>query len=162
MPLEECRSRARLPAGYADQLLALAVTKGHIGLSGALVWLSQHQVVLSAADAERAGALLADFASSPYAPPSAAQAEEQVGAQVLQHLIEAGELVRVSGDVLFARDAYARLEVLLREYVAQHGSITVAQFRDLTNASRRYALAFLEDMDRRRVTRRVGDARVLR
>jgi len=162
MPLEECRSRARLPAGYADQLLALAVAKGHICLSGALVWLSQHQVVLSAADAERAAALLADFASSPYAPPSAAQAEEQVGAQVLQHLIEAGELVRVSGDVLFARDAYARLEALLREYVAQHGSITVAQFRDLTNASRRYALAFLEDMDRRRVTRRVGDARVLR
>lgn len=162
MPLEECRSRASLPEGYADQLLARAVAEERIGQGGALVWLAGHQVVLTADDDSRAQKLLADFAASPFAPPSVAQAEEQVGPAVLQHLIDSGELVRVSSDVLFSRDAYARLEALLRQHVAEHGSITVAQLRDLTSASRRYALAFLEDMDRRRVTRRVGDTRVLR
>lgn len=162
MPLEECRSRASLPEGYADQLLARAVAEERIGQGGALVWLAGHQVVLTADDDSRAQTLLADFAASPFAPPSVAQAEEHVGPAVLQHLIDSGELVRVSSDVLFSRDAYARLEALLRQHVAEHGSITVAQLRDLTSASRRYALAFLEDMDRRRVTRRVGDTRVLR
>ena len=44
----------------------------------------------------------------------------------------------------------------------REGTITLAQARDLLGTSRRYAQAFLEDLDRQRVTRRVGDARVLR
>jgi len=34
--------------------------------------------------------------------------------------------------------------------------------RDLFDTSRKYALGFLEDLDRRRVTKRLGDARILR
>jgi selenocysteine-specific elongation factor len=43
-----------------------------------------------------------------------------------------------------------------------HGKITVAEVRDMFNASRKYALALMEHLDERRVTRRVGDERVLR
>ena len=38
----------------------------------------------------------------------------------------------------------------------------MAQVRDLFDTSRKYALALLEYLDTARVTRRVGDARVLR
>jgi len=51
---------------------------------------------------------------------------------------------------------------LVREMVAEQGSVTVASLRDRMGASRRPVLALLEHLDARRVTRRVGDARVLR
>ncbi|MHB8621488.1 MAG: SelB domain-containing protein, partial [Chloroflexota bacterium] len=40
-------------------------------------------------------------------------------------------------------------------------TITVAQFRDLFQTSRKYALAFLEHLDERKITRRLGDERIL-
>ena len=42
------------------------------------------------------------------------------------------------------------------------GTYTLAELRDATGSSRRYAQALLERMDRDGLTRRVGDARVLR
>jgi len=37
----------------------------------------------------------------------------------------------------------------------------VAELRDLLNTSRRYALPLLEYLDAKRITRRVGDKRIL-
>ncbi len=50
----------------------------------------------------------------------------------------------------------------MKELIAANGSVTVAQLRDRMGASRRPVLALLEHLDSQRVTRRVGDARVLR
>jgi selenocysteine-specific elongation factor len=46
-------------------------------------------------------------------------------------------------------------------FLQENGQITVAQCRDLFGASRKYILAFLEHLDRARITRRQGDYRVL-
>jgi selenocysteine-specific elongation factor len=42
------------------------------------------------------------------------------------------------------------------------GEITAAQVRDHFQTSRKYAIALLEYLDAKHITRRVGDARVLR
>ena len=47
-------------------------------------------------------------------------------------------------------------------YLRENGQITVAIVRDLFGTSRKYALGLLEDLDARRVTKRLGDVRVLR
>ena len=47
-------------------------------------------------------------------------------------------------------------------HIEDKGAITVAQVRDMFAASRKYALALMEHLDERRVTRRVGDERLLR
>ena len=47
-------------------------------------------------------------------------------------------------------------------HIKEHGSMTVAQVRDTFNTSRKYALAIMEYLDEKKVTRRVGDERVLR
>ncbi|HEX5164327.1 MAG TPA: SelB C-terminal domain-containing protein, partial [Thermomicrobiales bacterium] len=44
--------------------------------------------------------------------------------------------------------------------IDEHGSLTLAQFRDHFGSSRKYAQAVLEYFDQQRITRRVGDARV--
>jgi len=68
----------------------------------------------------------------------------------------------VSDDVAFTRDAYESAVAMVREIAAANGSVTVGQLRDRMGASRRPVLALLEHLDGERVTRRVGDARVLR
>ena len=50
----------------------------------------------------------------------------------------------------------------LRDYISQNDEITVGDFRDLYQTSRKYALAVLDYLDQQQITRRVGDARVLR
>jgi selenocysteine-specific elongation factor len=51
---------------------------------------------------------------------------------------------------------------MVRDIVESEGSVTVASLRDRMSASRRPVLALLEHLDAERVTRRVGDLRVLR
>jgi selenocysteine-specific elongation factor len=68
----------------------------------------------------------------------------------------------VSDDVAFSKDAYDAAVAMVKEIVASSGSVTVAQLRDRMSASRRPVLALLEHLDSERVTRRVGDARILR
>ena len=46
--------------------------------------------------------------------------------------------------------------------IKENGKINVGQVRDRFNTSRKYALALLEHLDQQRITRRVGDDRVLR
>jgi selenocysteine-specific elongation factor len=47
-------------------------------------------------------------------------------------------------------------------HIKSHGKITVAEVRDLFHTSRKYALALMEYLDAQKITRRIGDERVLR
>jgi selenocysteine-specific elongation factor len=89
---------------------------------------------------------------------------QQTGAteEIVRALVQRGDLVRASPDIAFTKDAYAKAVAMVKEIAAANGSVTVAQVRDRMGASRRPVLALLEFLDAQRVTRRVGDARVLR
>ena len=70
--------------------------------------------------------------------------------------------MRVNDDTVFARSAYDEAVRVLRAHLAEHRTLTVAAARDLLGSSRRYVLPLLEWLDAHKVTRRVGDDRILR
>ena len=162
MPREELKSRIRVESRYFGPLLDRVAERGIIVAAPTVVRLPAHEVALSSDQQSAVQGALAAFRTNPYAPPTLAQAEEMLGAEVLQVLIDEGRLVKVSEDVLFAADAYERMEQRLVDHLREHQQVTVAEVRDLFNTSRRYALSLLEHTDRRRVTKRLGDVRVLR
>lgn len=162
MPREELKSRLRLSGRTFQEVLARAANEGEIQVSETVVRLSTHQVRFSPAQQEAVDRLLATFRAQPYTPPSWAQAAAEVGEDVLNALVEQGVLVRVSDDVLFLSETYQEMVDRVVAYIQEHGSITVAQVRDLFQASRKYALALMGYLDEQRITRRVGDERVLR
>lgn len=98
------------------------------------------------------------------APGNAALAKElgtkaQVVAGLVQHLLKTGALVRLSPEILVHASVLAGIE---EKVAAQKGrTMTVGDFRDLLGLSRKYLIPLLEHLDRRRRTRRVGDARVV-
>ena len=66
--------------------------------------------------------------------------------------------------LLFHRDALDRLKADVTALKASGGKdarLDVAAFKDRFGVSRKFAIPLLEYLDRERVTRRVGDARVI-
>jgi selenocysteine-specific elongation factor len=162
MPREELKSRLRLAPRLFNEVLTLAARRGALVESEAVVRLPDHAVRFSPAQQAQVDRLLAAFARSPYTPPGVAEAEAQVGAEVLNALFENGTLVKVSADVCFSAEAYQAMVERVLNHLRREGRITVAQVRDMFGTSRKYALALMEHLDERRITRRVGDERVLR
>lgn len=162
MPREELKSRLNMETALFAGLLSRAEAEGLVRLTPTTVALRDHEATLTPAQQEAADRLLEAFRRAPYTPPSLAQAEEQVGATVLEYLFESGALVKVSDDVVFSAETRADMEQRLVAFLREHDQATVAEVRDLFGTSRKFALGFLEDLDRRRVTKRLGDVRILR
>jgi selenocysteine-specific elongation factor len=162
MPREELKSRLDLPTKLFNALLSHASMRSGLTEEGAAVRLPQHQVRFSAEQQDRIDQLLARFAENPYATPSVPESEAAVGPELLSFLVEDGRLVRVSESVIFLRDTYDEMVGRVMAHIRDEGSITVAEVRDLFRASRKYALALMEHLDDQRITKRVGDKRVLR
>jgi selenocysteine-specific elongation factor len=70
-------------------------------------------------------------------------------------------LVKLSDGLVFHRDALEGLRQLVVAQKTQTPKLNVASFKDLTGVSRKYAIPLLEYLDRERVTKRVGDERVI-
>jgi len=162
MPREELKSKLGLGPKLFNEVAALAASRGRLVESGAFVHAPDFAVTLSPDQQRAADHLLSNFRSTPYATPSVKDAEAAVGADVLAALVEQGQLIKVSDDVLFLPQTYATMVERIRRHIQQNGSLTVGQMRDLFDTSRKYALALLEHLDAKGVTKRVGDERVLR
>ncbi len=76
-------------------------------------------------------------------------------------LIEMGELIKLDEDIAFSRDAYNEAVELVRKHIKNNGPIQLGQFRDILGTSRKYAMALLDHFDQNKITKRVGDNRVL-
>ena len=162
MPREELKSRLQAGLGSFNATLDRAADEGLLIVTPLVVRLPQHRVVLSPEQHRAVDRALAAFRANPYTPPSLAQVQEELGPELLQFLLEEGRLIKASDSVLFDADTYTEMERRVVAYLEEHQRITVAEVRDLFGASRKYALGFLEDLDRRRVTKRLEDVRVLR
>jgi selenocysteine-specific elongation factor len=131
----------------------------------------EHTRALSDEDCRLRDSLERVYRDAGLAAPSLSEAFERTGAgptsthgrKVVQLLIDSGALVKVYGEMYFHRISLEELIKKLGEYAATHAerSIDVAAFKDLAGISRKYAIPLLEYLDRRRVTRREGDRRIV-
>ncbi len=81
--------------------------------------------------------------------------------QVVEAMLADETLILASPQLFFHRENYEKALAMVRDHFAQNDTLTLAQFRDLLGTSRKYALPLLEYWDRIKVTRKVGDNRVL-
>jgi len=163
MAREELRSRLAVPPASFASVVQGLLQDGLVVESDGAIAVPGHHVEVHAGDGA-ASALVQLLSKQPFAPPSLSEAVQQTGAtsEVIRALAQRGEIVRLSDDIAFTKDAFEAAVAMVREIISSTGSITVAQLRDRMGASRRPVLALLEHLDAQHVTRRVGDARVLR
>ena len=157
MPREELRSKMKLQERTFAGALERWSADGMISESGASIARPGWTPELTPAQTSAADAYVASLAAKPYAPPTDAQPP----ADVLDYLRDAGRVV-TAGDITFGAEAYAEMVERVTAHLRGEGTVTLAQVRDMFGTSRKYAQALLEHLDQERVTRRVGDERVLR
>lgn len=80
---------------------------------------------------------------------------------VLDAMIDEGTLVVGAPKLYFHREACQTAVNMIQKHMESHPNLTLAEFRDMAGTSRKYALALLDYLDRARITKKVGDARVL-
>ena len=104
----------------------------------------------------------AELEATGYQVPDAAQLAAKLGdqaAEVVALGLFLGRLVRVSQELLYTTRQMEALRSKLAGYFEKKSSMTVGDFRDLTGASRKYAVPLLEHSDRVGWTVRSGDER---
>ena len=157
-PKEELRSRLRMTPQVFAQALPRLRSAADVEEHGAVVRLADHTPRLSGEYRDVAEAYVRKLEAGRYSPPT----DSPPDADVLDLLATEGRIVRVNDSVAFSAAAYEDMVGKVTGHLHEHGRITVADVRDLFGTSRKYALALLENLDKRRITRRIEDARVLR
>ena len=156
MPRAELSSRLRIGT-HRQEILQKLLEAGIIAGEGAVVYLPGHQVQLTTAQEASLNAFLGSLAEHPYAPPTGLIPEPDL----LNLLLARRQVVKVADDVVFSASAYNQMVARVVAHLKSKGRVTVAEVRDMFQTSRKYAVAFLEYLDGEKVTRRIGDERVL-
>jgi selenocysteine-specific elongation factor len=159
IPREELKSRLKVSQRVFNAILRQLALNDVVVENGPLVYTPDHEIRFNPQQKKSVDTLLARFTENPFAPPTVKESQAAVGEEVFQALLEIGELVQVSSEVVFRREDYDRMLSDVKEHLKGQSTITAAQFRDHFNTSRRYALAFLEHLDSRGITIRDGDVR---
>src|SRR6267154_3218990 len=135
---------------------------------GELVKRTGSEITLLPEEARAKEQIEAAFARASLAVPAVKEVlakltvEAQRAEKLLQILLREKNLVRVSPELVFHRQALAQLKEQLSAYKKSKGDrINVPAFKELTGITRKYAIPLLEYLDRERVTRRAGDERVI-
>ncbi|HEX7557454.1 MAG TPA: SelB C-terminal domain-containing protein, partial [Leptolinea sp.] len=157
---DELKSRLKMDSELTSQLVKLGREKGEIAENDGFVSLPSHNVNYSPVHQDAFKKLVSEFARAPFSPPGKKLIVEIIGEELLKSLVFQQKLIRVSDDVFFRRQEFERMQSYVKSEILENGSLTVSDFRDAFSTSRKYALAFLEYMDKIGITHREGDIRI--
>jgi selenocysteine-specific elongation factor len=163
LPREELRERALpgVPHDVAAGLLARLEQSGRIAGRERLA-VAGHRMSLSADEARVSDVIRQHTREAGYQAPDAQELAAAAGApldvveRVVSVLLRQKQIVRLD-TLLYAPETLAGLKADVRELQ----SLDVAVFKTRYGVTRKFAIPLLEYLDRERVTRRVGDKRVV-
>ena len=167
MSKEELRDRINLGPEVFYSVLGTLAEEKKLQVASELVHLSGRGVVMKDDEAESKKIIEQAFASTGLKVPSlkevlAGLKVDKIRAQkIVTLLLRDRVLIKISEDLVFYASTLEDLRQKIAALKATTPKIDVARFKDLTGVSRKYAIPLLEYLDRERVTRRVGDERVI-
>jgi selenocysteine-specific elongation factor len=167
MSKEELRERVDLGTEVFYSVLEKLVEEKKLDVAGELVHLSGRGVVMKDEEAESKKIIEQAFASAGLKVPSlkevlAGLKVDKIRAQkIVTLLLRDKVLIKISDELVFHQSALIDLRHKIAALKTSTPKIDVAHFKEMTGVSRKYAIPLLEYLDRERVTRRVGDERVI-
>lgn len=162
IPREELKSKLKLSPRIFNAILTKLITDHMITDYLTAVSLPNHEIRFTTAQQADVERLRRKFEQNPFSPPSVKECQEEVGAEVLSAMIESGELLSISNDVIFRKSDYDSMKENIKQAIERNGRVSLAETRDMFKTSRKYAQALLEHFDAIGFTARDGDFRKLR
>lgn len=151
----------------ADMIFGFYEGAGIIKIASQYVAKSGFTVQFSKPQAEIRDHILKSFGEKPFSPPKITELAEEKRLDrnqcqiVYNALIDMGELVKLDEEIALSKVAFDEAVMLVRKFIKENGSIQLGQFRDMLGTSRKYAMTLLDYFDQNKITKRVGDNRVL-
>jgi selenocysteine-specific elongation factor len=151
-----------------NDLLGRLTQQKQVALEKDLVRLTSHRVQLATDQEDVTRRLEVLYQRGRLSPPTLKEVEAALKLPLaklqplLAVLVNRGSLAKVKEDLYFHTDALAQLKAALVDFLKKNGEISIPQFKDLTQTSRKFTIPLLEYFDMNRVTVRVGEARRLR
>lgn len=149
-----------------DKLLELLEIKELIKIHGK--YISKHDFNVEFNKEQKAiyDRIIVNYKKEKYSPPKyeeliSREQNEIEFKRVYEAVLEEGTLFKVNEDCILLTSDYNEAKEKVKKYIEDNGKITVAEFRDMMDTSRKYSLAILEHFDGIKFTKRNGDERVL-
>jgi selenocysteine-specific elongation factor len=162
----ELRNRfGRISAEVFSAILDALVKQGKLFIKEDKVRIDSPNFNLSEEETRLKGQIERDLLDARFNVPSikdlAPPDRQQTAGDILQILAEEGKVVKVTTELFFHSARMGEAEKLLKGFLSKNGTIQVTEFKDLINVTRKFAVPLLEYFDRKGITRRQGDVRVL-
>jgi selenocysteine-specific elongation factor len=161
IPKDELRTNLQLENDRFNYLYQKILDQNIINEFNQMVSDPSHNVVYKKEQLEKIHLLDQEWEKNPYSPPDYEYVRDFLGLELFNSLLVKNTYVRVSKNVFFRKKEFDEMLSFTTSFITENGKITVAEFRDKYNSSRKYTLAFLEYLDKTGVTVREGDFRIL-
>jgi len=170
LPLEEARQR--LGRGVSEELFKYLLNemkaKGAIEVSGVVIHQASHKASLKAEQVKLKNEIESALRAHGLTPPTVREFAAQLSVSseeiknLLDLLVTEEALIRVKEDLYFLKDHIVALRQKLISFLEKNKELTPGDFKEITGVTRKYAIPLLEFFDRKKVTMRKGDVRLLR
>ncbi|MFO7814610.1 MAG: selenocysteine-specific translation elongation factor [Halanaerobiales bacterium] len=162
---EELRTKLSINLDNVEfnQMINELEKKEKIKIKGSSVKLFSHQINLNHKEEILKEEILKEFEKNIFIPPKIEDIMEKSTKkeEVFNYLIEQGIIIHVKEDLFFLSSAVKVAKDLLVDYLEDNQEITLAEYRDLLDSSRKYTLALLEYFDQNNITKRIDEKRIL-
>jgi len=164
--------RGRVAAKFRPEIFRAALgeltTQRKIIIAGDIVQGAGREIALSPEESRAKEQIAQEFERAGLAAPAVNEVlgkllvDVRRAQKLLQILLREKTLVKVTDELVFHKSAVEHLRALLASYKKKNGErLPIAAFKELTQVTRKYAIPLLEYLDRERLTRRVGNERVI-
>ncbi len=168
LSLQSLRAAVNAPAAVLDLLIEHGMKKQAFERTedGAAVRKPGWKAALRARAGDAGGRLAQRLAEAKWQLPTVAELQKELGdptvPALLAHLAREGSVERVDQERYALKQALDDFRRAVEDTLRELGAATPAQFRDRLGLTRKYLIPLLEWADRRGITSRKGDTRVLR
>jgi selenocysteine-specific elongation factor len=168
LSLQALRAAVTAPAAVIDLVVAHGAKKGSWELveGGAAVRAPGWKAAQNANASDAGGRLAQRLAEARWQLPTISELQREFAdaavPALLAHLAREGSVERVDQERYAVKRALEDFQRAVEDTLRELGEATPAQFRDKLGLTRKYLIPLLEWADRRGITSRKGDTRVLR
>ena len=164
---EALREKVRISAEVLAAILEASIQNKRLAVAGELVHAPGRGVTMKDDEAESKRTIEQAFSSAGLKVPALYEViaglkiDKTRAQKIVTLLLRDKVLIKLSDELVFHQSALLDLRRKIVALKASTPKIDVGRFKDLTGVSRKYAIPLLEYLDRERVTKRVGDERII-
>ena len=165
----QLRLQLRLDEIGFEKIVDQLIRQKKIVTDGNLLRLSSHQIQFSAEEEDIKEKVEGIFLDAGINTPSLSELTTQLPdypsrsiEETFYALMNLGRFIRIADDLFIHTRMFDTIVTSLTNYLKKNDIITVAEFRELAQTSRKYAVPFLEYCDGQGLTIREGNHRRLR